>query len=197
MKKILIALALSLTASVSNAQMIYGNTFPYWNVTGPLVVGGTTTLTGGIVGTATNDSATAGNIGEFKTTTVVAGSAIAGAGTGAFKDVTSVSLTAGDWIVSGTCDYVWTGVTATIMNCGLGTTADTMAGQAGGAGIGTDPASIRQGTIGTTLTGTQTLSAPPTRVSIAATTTIRLVAGMTYSAGSFTQYGTIKAWRIR
>jgi len=181
MKKILIGLIAAAFMVSANAQLIYG-----------LGINA-----GGVIGSSTNDSATAGNIGELKTTQVAAASAVAGAATTASANVTSVSLTAGDWIVQGTCSMVWTGITATVQRCGLGTTTDVQASQAGGSGIGTDPLSVRIATFGTTLTGTTSLSTPVTRVSLAATTTIYLVAGMTYSAGSFTQYGSIRAWRIR
>lgn len=182
MKRILIGLITAFAFALpAQAQFIYG-----------LAING-----GGIVGSITNDSAVAGNVGEFKTTTVAVAGTIAGAATTVSKNITSVSLTAGDWVVTGTCDLVWAGVTATVVNCGLGTTTDTLASQAGGSGIGTDPNTIEIATFGTTLTGTKVLNAPMTRVSVAATTTIYLVANMTYSAGSFTQYGTIKAWRVR
>jgi hypothetical protein len=247
MKRILASLALVVAVALAGvavinptaAQLINGNTFPFWNVNGPLTVVGNTTLTGGtnaitgtttigagatitsptitsptitgttslgsgatitnptIVGTTTNDSAAAGAVGQLITATVASGSAIAGGATTVSKNVTSISLTAGDWDVSGTCDYVWTGITATVMSCGLGTTTDTLLTQAGGGGVGTDPVSIRQATFGTTLSGTQTLDSPVTRVTLASTTTIYLVANMTYSAGSFTQYGTLRARRMR
>lgn len=179
--RIISILGLCLIATTVQAQLIYG-----------LAING-----GGIVGTTTNSDATAGNVGEFKTTTVAAAGAIAAALSTVSKNVTSVSLTAGDWMVTGTCDIVMTGLTMSINQCGLGTTTDTLATQAGGSGIGTDPLSIITATNGTTLTGTTSSSAPVTRVSLSATTTIYLVANLTYSAGSATQYGTIKAWRMR
>lgn len=48
MKKIFSILALALVAlsPVANAQLMYGNTFPFWNVNGPLTVVGATSLTG-------------------------------------------------------------------------------------------------------------------------------------------------------
>lgn len=46
MKKLLLAVALSAFALVANAQLIYGNTFPFWNVNGPFAVVGTSSLTG-------------------------------------------------------------------------------------------------------------------------------------------------------
>ena len=152
---------------------------------------------GGLVGTIAGDDAVAGNIGEYKTTTVASAASVTVSPTTGFKDVTSVSLTAGDWVVSGSCNIVWVGVTATVVNCGLGTTSNTMAGQTGGSGIGTDPRTIEIATFGTTLTGTKVINTPSVRVSLSADTTIYLVSGMTFSAGEAAQYGTIKAWRVR
>lgn len=250
--KLLAGLAALMVTGAATSQLIYGNTFPFWNVAGPLDVSGATTLRGAstlsgattaissaattlsgtattissptttissaatnltgtlttvtnlttsgatiLKGTATNDSAAAGNVGELLTTTVAAGSAIAGAATTVSKNIATLSLTAGDWDVSATCDYVWTAVTATVMSCGYGTTTDVLLTQAGGGGVGTDPVTIRQATFGTTLSGTQTLDAPVTRVSFGSTTNLFLVANMTYTAGTFTQYGTIRARRVR
>lgn len=275
-----LGISLGLLTSIAVGQMMYGNTFPFWNVTNDLTVGGNTTMTGnltvggtqtttgvqtftaapvisaltasqavfttagkaltsnaitgtgnvvmsasptltgtaglaslttsgtivstglvtasaGVLGSITNDSATAGNVGELLTATIAVGSAVSGASTTNFANVTSVSLTAGDWDVSGTCDLIWTGITATVKSCGLGTTTNVQASQAGGSGIGTDPKTVTIGTFGTTLSGTDSITTPVTRVTLASTTTIYLVAGMTYSAGSFTQYGTIRARRMR
>lgn len=44
MKKLLVSLVLAVLSLGSQAQMMHGNTFPFWNVTGDLTVGGTTTL---------------------------------------------------------------------------------------------------------------------------------------------------------
>ena len=182
MKRILIGLITALVIAFPvHAQFIYG-----------MAING-----GGVVGTTTNSDAVAGNVGEFKTTTVAAAGAIAAAATTVSKNVTSVSLTAGDWMVTGTCDIVMTGLTMSVNQCGLGVATDTLLTQAGGSGVGTDPLSIITATNGTTLSGTTSSSVPMTRVTLAATTTIYLVANLTYSAGSATQYGTIKAWRVR
>lgn len=51
-------------------------------------------------GTTTNDSASAGNIGEYVTATVLTGSAVS-LTTATAADITSISLTAGDWDVEG------------------------------------------------------------------------------------------------
>lgn len=201
---VLLAVA-TVIAIPASAQLIYGNTFPFWNVTGPLTVTGTTTLSGPVVmsggtsltGTTTNDSAAAGVVGEQLTTTVAAGSAVAGAATTVSKNVTSVSLTAGDWDVSGSCNMLGSTLIATVLSCGLGTTTNTQATQAGGSGIGTDPLTLVSFASQTIPDSVNTLRVSPTRVSLAATTTIYLVANNTFSSGSYTMYGTIRARRMR
>ena len=158
-----------------------------------------TSLTGvtSITGTVTNDSAAAGKIGEFVTATVTAGSPVTGTTTGASKNVTSITLTAGDWDVGASVVYALTGVTATIYSCGLGTTTGTLLTQAGGGGVGTDPLIVQQATWGTTITGTFQQMLAPVRVSLAAGSTIYLVANVTFSAGSYNMYGTLRARRVR
>lgn len=181
MKRILLGLAFVLTSMTANAQLIYG-----LGITG-----------GGIIGTNTNSDAVAGNVGEFKTTTVAAGAAVAGAATTVSKNLTSVSLTAGDWLVSGTCNMLGSTLVATVLSCGLGTTTDTQATQAGGSGIGTDPLSVVSFASSTLPNSVREVSVHPTRVSLSATTTIYMVVNNTFSSGSYTMYGTIKAWRVR
>lgn len=179
--KFLALIALAFLTTAAQAQLVYGTAFKG----------------GGVVGSVTNDLAPAGNYGEYLTTAVAAGSAVAGAATTVSKNLTSVALTAGDWDVEGSCNYVMTGMTATILSCGLGTTTDTQASQAGGSGIGTDPLTIQTQTFGTTLSGTTQQRVGATRVSLAAAATIYLVVNHTFSAGSYTMYGTIRARRVR
>ena len=72
------------------------NTFPL--VTSSNTV--TYTATSQIPGSTTDDSASAGNIGEYITSTVLVGAAVS-LPTGTAANVTSLSLTAGDWDVDG------------------------------------------------------------------------------------------------
>src|SRR5271165_2141274 len=58
--------------------------------------------------TATNDSATIGYIGEYKSATVTIGAALA-LSTGTATNVTSVSLSAGNWLVTGNVGFAITG----------------------------------------------------------------------------------------
>lgn len=179
--KVAVFAALLAVSGLASSQLIYG----------------TGLAGGGVVGSTTNDTAIAGNYGEFLTSTIPTGSAVAGGATTVGANITSISLTAGDWDVTANCDYTLTGVTATVYSCGLGTVTATQLTQAGGSGVGTDPLVQQAATFGTTVTGTFSQPLPPVRVSLAATTTIFLVTKHTYSAGSFTQFGTLRARRVR
>ena len=53
MKKIIAGIALAAVSLIASAQLIYGNTFPFWNVNGPLTVTGLATLSGGTTLTGT------------------------------------------------------------------------------------------------------------------------------------------------
>jgi hypothetical protein len=158
-----------------------------------------TTSSGVVVGraTQTNDSAAAGEIGELITSTVAVGAPVSET-TATPVDVTSISLTAGDWEVSGQVDRVLTGVTATIYGAGLGVATATLLTQAGGSGVGTDCLTSQTATFGTTLTGNYATKVGPVRVSLsAAATTIYLIAADSFSAGSVGVYGTLRARRVR
>jgi hypothetical protein len=148
------------------------------------------------VGTATNNNAAAGQVGEFVTATVAAGSAVAlTTATGA--NVTSISLTAGDWEVDGQVDFspaATTSVTQYNASCSL--TSATLAPQAGGSGLGTDATfTINQAAqvpVSTFMAPTITV-----RLSIAATTTVFLVAQAVFTVSTLSAYGTIRARRAR
>lgn len=147
--------------------------------------------------TQTNDSAAAGEIGELITATVAVGSPVSET-TATPVNVTSIVLTAGDWDVSAVVDRVLGGTTATVYGAGLGVATNTILGQAGGSGVGTDSYVTQSATFGTTVTGTFCTSIPPVRVSLSAlATTIYLVAADTFSAGTVGLYGTLRARRIR
>lgn len=207
----------------SVAQLIYGNTFPFWNVNGPLAVTGVSTLSGGqtisgtstisgvvngsgtwtltginsIRGTLTGDSAAGGAMGEYLQTTVLSSAGIATA-TATAKDFMSQILTAGDWDVRANCDYNLSGVTATIYSCGFSTTSGVMPSWAGdGLNIGPDPLAQQAATFGTTITGAYSQNINPTRVTLSTPTTIFLVLKNTFSAGILTGFGTISARRVR
>jgi hypothetical protein len=141
----------------------------------------------GFAGTTTNDSATAGDIGEYVESTVATGSAVALA-TATEEDVTSISLTAGDWDVSGNIVYKPTGATITETISGTNTTSDTLP----------SPHYRHYGNPNTTTTSINlTAALPSRRVSLASTTTVYLVARSTFSAGTVAAFGYISARRAR
>jgi hypothetical protein len=146
-------------------------------------------------GTQTNNNATAGNVGELITATVIAGSAVSLV-TATAKTVTSISLTPGDWDVSAVGDFTLTGATTSFFRTGVNVTTNTLPSQIGGSGIGTDPM-VRLPLVLTTTTSDYGQGLPPVRVSLAATTTIYLVCEATFSAGSVSAFGTIRARRMR
>lgn len=150
----------------------------------------TFTSTSGVIGTTTNDSAAAGSVGELLSTTVAVGSHVA-LSTGATSNMTSVSLTAGDWDV--TCNVVHElagTTTVTILSAGLSTTTATV------PTIGlTDSAYFRQASAAPGGAITQTVG--PHRVSLASTTTLFCAANDTFGTSTDFVYGVIRARRVR
>lgn len=142
---------------------------------------------GGIVGTSTNNNAATGIVGEVLSATIASGSAVS-LSTGATSNVTSVSLTAGDWDVMGVVDFILGAATATNFKYGSSSTSATLGAQ---DTFGQIPL------ITTLISDTYAAGIPTTRISLAATTTIYLVAQATFAAGTITAYGTIWARRRR
>jgi hypothetical protein len=153
--------------------------------------------TGGITGTTTNNSVNAGGVGELVTATVVAGSAVAlTTATGA--NITSISLTAGDWDVSAAAQFTPAATTSvTVLSAGLGTTTAVQLTQTGGGGVGTDPLSTWTQAASVPAAGPISLDIPPVRVTLSGTTTIFFVAKATFTVSTLAAYGTIRARRIR
>jgi hypothetical protein len=90
-------------------------------IVGPLYFVGTQ----GLNGEPGTGSAAVGEVGEYVEATVASGSAVA-LTSGAAKTVTSITLTAGDWDVSGQVAFSSTGTTSfTIIAGSLSTTTDT------------------------------------------------------------------------
>ena len=136
-----------------------------------------------IVGVTNNSSAASGNVGEFISAT---GSSVS---LTAFTvaNVASISLTAGDWDISG--GFVTNGSTANQPNssCGYSTTSATF-GTAG---------TYAQQSSGTGSPMLNWAGAIPTgRVSINSTTTVYLVCQSNFTTGTVTASGIIQARRM-
>lgn len=138
-----------------------------------------------IEGTVTNASAGAGNVGEIVHSEVVAGSAVS-LTTATAANVTSISLTAGDWDVRGNVNFAGASSTVTARSGGLTSTSAT---------VPTDGTEVFAGGQTTTTSETTSVSVPSKRFSLASTTTIYLVGKATFSAGTMGEFGSISARR--
>jgi len=144
--------------------------------------------TNGIIGVTTNNNAASGVVGEYISANVAAGSPVS-ISNGASVNITSISLTAGDWDVSG--NVVWQPTTATVNNiaCWVTTVSATQP---------TPPASGGTTQLaGITLTDRTTLPITQTRFSLSSTTTVYLGAYAAFTGTSVGGYGFIGARRVR
>lgn len=137
--------------------------------------------------TTTSDNAAAGFLGEFTNSLVAVGSAIA-LTTTVVSNVTSISLTGGDWDVEGNVNYSSGTATVTGKVAAISSTSATLP---------TDGSEVPNGTQMTLISAKDGTSLPRKRISLSTTTTIYLVAQATFSAGSISAYGQISARRVR
>lgn len=145
--------------------------------------------THGLVGTATNDSAAAGHFGEHVKSAVQSAGAVVTSGQ--FGDLTSISLTAGDWDVS-CAVYAAAGGAWTAMQIGISTTSGN---STTGLDIG-DNRIVASWASSATVPSEFCMSIPAYRMSLASPATVYLKVSATYSVGpSFS--GRISARRAR
>lgn len=144
----------------------------------------TPSSTAGIAGTTTNDNANAGSIGEEITNT---GTSISLTNSVA-ANVTSISLTAGDWLVMGSCQF--------------GPGASTVTSQIS-AGISQTSATMPSAPLLTQLQApftngsNQNIPVPTRRIKLASTTTIYLVALAAFTTSTMAATCTIDSDRLR
>lgn len=141
---------------------------------------------GGIIGTNTNDSVAAGYVGEIITASVTAASATAITST-SVVDITSISLTAGEWLVVGNGGFNFAGLT----------------GSFGAAWISTTSATLPDGALRSTMAlnantiSGVTLACPNVILQLSGTTTVYLSGRCVFSSSTATRFGSITATRIR
>lgn len=163
-----------------------GGTGGSLTVSGALTVTGTSTLTGGIVGVTNGSSAAAGVVGEYVVASVVQGSAAA-LTTATPLTVTSITLTAGEWVIDA-IGCLTGASTGTVFDVGVSTTTNSF--------TGTILGNTRVQTPTVSLTGADaSLMIPGMRVTISGTTTYYLVVQETFTIGSPAAYGRISARR--
>jgi len=137
------------------------------------------------VGTTSAGNATAGDIGEVMTSNIPIASKVSVSNNTA-KNVTSLSLTAGDWDVYGNVTFT-IGGSCTVIIAWTSTTSATLpdnslwAAQVDAGGVGNNSA----------------LVAPILRVNVNTTTTVYLGAYATFSTSTVDASGTIYARRVR
>jgi len=126
-----------------------------------------------------------GNTGEHVSSLIPIGSAVSLTNNVA-TNVTSVVLTAGEWDVEGNVNLSASGATVTAMSAGGTSTSST---------VPTDGSEVYDGQQSTTTTFKTSLAIPRKRISLSATTTIYMVAKVTFSAGTVAAFGAIIARR--
>ena len=147
-----------------------------------------TPTTHGIVGTTAADNAAAGYVGQYISSHVDSSPGVSIA-TATDINVTSISLTAGDWDVSGNVT-IYNSATALYAAVGwASTTSATLVN-----------ASKYSGFTGNFSTNAFTIYAaaiPPLRVNVNTTTTVYLSARCNFTSGTSLASGTIQARRVR
>lgn len=145
-----------------------------------------------ILGTNTNNSASAGYVGEYVTASRTFGSALT-LTTATPANVTSISLTAGDWDVEGTSGIF--GNSATAVNQFITSISTTSATHASIE----SPGSAR--VVFYSLTpfayGAPTTALSRVRLSLSSTTTVYLVSEAFFAVNSCTAFGSLTARRVR
>lgn len=145
-----------------------------------------------ILGTNTNDLASEGYVGQWLQSIVTSGSAVS-LTTGTLANVTSVTLTAGDWDVTGMVVLVPTGTTTlTQVQYGVWTAnnaLDNVTSANGNTGIWSQASAVPNSDLSFQIANY--------RVSIAATTTIYLNVQANFGASTLSAFGRISARRVR
>ena len=144
--------------------------------------------TGGaaILGVSTNSNATGGQVGEFISSVIASGAPTAILNNAA-TNMTSISLTAGDWDVGGNLRLTSTAQTITTAAAWISTTSATIP----------DPSlyGIVQNVAAVMIAVSPAV--PPVRISIAATTTIYISGYVLFTGGTAAMDGGIYARRVR
>ena len=140
--------------------------------------------TKGIVGTTTNDSASAGYVGEL-----IDSSGTVSLTSGVSTNVTSISLTAGDWDVNGNVSFATSANVGTQFIGWISVTSASYPGNSVSAALSLSS--------GQPTSNGEFFNVPYRRYSLASTTTIYLGAQATFSSGTCSVEGRILARRVR
>jgi hypothetical protein len=181
--------ALGVNTGSTGSFVVNGGAGAFTTVTASSTI--TPSQTAGIVGTTTNNNADAGSVGEFISSTILQANRV-GLTTGTPVNVTSISLTAGDWDVS-----ILLGLSE---NSSTAWTYYIGSVSAVSATVSTSVTNNVQGSVNSSTLAVVNvyLPGPVVRVSLASTTTYYLVAQGGFTGGSGqAAFGTIRARRVR
>lgn len=146
----------------------------------------TVSQTAGIVGTTTNNNANAGAVGEYIVADRLTNVAMSN---GVSINITSISLTAGDWDVNGGIYVVFSAAVGVSVIGSVSLTSGTI-----GGGLPAYNGYCQLNAPSMTNVALQTGTA---RMSLAATTTVYLVAYSNFGSGTCNGQGSISARRVR
>ena len=148
--------------------------------------------TSGVIGTSTNDDAVVGSVGQYASSIIASpGSSIT---TNTNTNITSISLTAGDWDVWGSVGF--TGNPATKITFIAGWVSSTSATRP-------DPSLYSSFAFASAMNvipyaqGAINIKVPKRRFSLASTTTVYVTAFTLFTISTTTAYGAIYARRVR
>ena len=157
---------------------------------GPVLATSPTITTPGIVGVTNGGNATAGNVGEYISSTVLVGSAVALTSNTA-TNVTNVSLTAGDWNCEGNVAINPAGTTTTFyMVAWISSNSAVLPTIPNGGSYTASAAAAPAGFSQSLPTGT-------IRISVSTTTTVFLETWDTFAVSTMSAYGFIGCRRMR
>lgn len=143
-------------------------------------------------GISNADVAPIGSVGEEITSLIVSGSAV-GLTTGVAANVTSISLTAGEWQVNGKAIFKGGATTqAQTLQSSVSTTTATMNLDGNNFGVTSYPASYVA-----FVNGDNAVHTGPVWLHLNATTTVYLVVSATFTTSTCSAWGVLKAKRMR
>lgn len=151
--------------------------------------------TGGIIGTGTNDNAGAGKVGEYVSSIIGNGTPVS-LTTSTNTNITSISLTAGDWDVWGMVSFTPAATTNTTEYItAINTVSATL------PGLSNPDKEIVLGfpSAGNVIANGDPYNMPPmiTRFSLSTTTTVFLIGRAAFTVSTQSAFGHIQARRVR
>ncbi len=138
-----------------------------------------------IVGVTNGSNATAGSVGEFISSVIPNASSVS-ISSNSGSNVTSISLTAGEWLVWGNVNFKGLGSVINQMIAWVSTTSATL-----------PDTSLYNNYVSTALLTNTGIQAPYVRISVSGTTTVYLSCFLGNTSGSGTANGGIYARRVR